>query len=114
MIPFHSGTLYRLSLDYFHGHSRLIGRISCLCLARSGGRLAGAGSSSGTGSMAVLQHTVADVAQLAMGEGGDIGNLGLTQRACGFAPGGALAIFLVGRDVERDEEEEVRADYAHA
>ena len=64
--------------------------------------------------MAVLQHTVAVAAQLAMGEGGDIGNLGLTQRACGFAPSGTFALFLVGCDVEGDEEEEVRADYAHA
>lgn len=68
-------------------------------------------SSMAVGSMSVLcgfYH--------AIGEGSNIGQLRIlhrTQRPCGFAASGAFAIFLVGCEVEGDEEEEVRAENAN-
>jgi hypothetical protein len=47
-------------------------------------------------------------------EGRDIGDLGIFQGAGGFAACRSLSVFLVGCKVEGDEEEEVRADDAHA
>lgn len=47
-------------------------------------------------------------------ESRNVGDLGVFERAGGFAAGGALAVFLVGCEVEGDEEEEVGADDAHA
>lgn len=44
---------------------------------------------------------------LAMGDSGDVGELGVLEGAGGLAAGGALAILLVGGDVEGNEEEEV-------
>ncbi len=44
----------------------------------------------------------------------NIGDLGILERASGFAGGGALAVFLVGCEVERDEEDEVGADDTHS
>lgn len=42
-----------------------------------------------------------------MGDSGDVGELGVLEGAGGLAAGGALAILLVGGDVEGNEEEEV-------
>lgn len=45
-----------------------------------------------------------------MSEGRDVWDLGILQRASGFAACGTLAILLVGSEVERNEQNEVRAD----
>lgn len=52
--------------------------------------------------------------ELAVGDGCDVGELGVLEGAGGLAARGALAVLLVGRDVEGDEEEEVGAEDAHA
>lgn len=49
-----------------------------------------------------------------MGDGSDVRDLGVLEGAGGLAAGGALAVLLVGCDVEGDEEEEVRGDDTHA
>jgi hypothetical protein len=51
---------------------------------------------------------------LALGDGSDVWELGVLEGAGGLAAGGALAVLLVGGDVEGDEEEEVGGDDAHA
>ena len=51
---------------------------------------------------------------LAVGESSDIRDLSVLQGSRRFAAGRSLSIFLVGREVEGDEEEEVRAEYTHA
>lgn len=47
---------------------------------------------------------------LSMGKSCNIWELRILERACSLAACGALSIFLVGCDVEGDEQEEVRAD----
>ena len=45
-----------------------------------------------------------------MSEGSDVWDFGILEGAGGFATSGALAILLVGSEVEGDEQDEVRAD----
>jgi hypothetical protein len=47
---------------------------------------------------------------LSMGKGCNVWELGILERARSLAACGALSVFLIGRNVEGDEEEEVRAD----
>jgi hypothetical protein len=51
---------------------------------------------------------------LTVGESSDIRNLGILQGSGGFTASRALSILLVGREVEGNEEQEIRADYSHA
>ena len=51
---------------------------------------------------------------LAAGEGSDIWNLSILEGTSSLTASWALAVLLVGREVEGDEEEEVRANDAHA
>lgn len=60
--------------------------------------------------MSILQSRV----DLTVGEGGNIGNLGVLQRPRSFSASRTFPIFLVGRKVKGDEKEEVRANYSHA
>lgn len=50
---------------------------------------------------------------LAVEQRGNIRHLNITERPCSFAASEAFALLLVGCEVERDEEQEVRADNAH-
>ena len=61
-------------------------------------------------------RTVCDllVCNLAIGESSNVRYLSILQGSCGFSPRRSLPFLLVGCEVERDEEQEVRADYAHA
>ena len=47
---------------------------------------------------------------LSMGKSCDVWELGILERARSLAACRALSILPIGRDVKRDEEEEVRAD----
>jgi hypothetical protein len=47
---------------------------------------------------------------LSMGKSCNVWKLGILERTRSLAARGALSILLVGRNVEGDEEEEVRAD----
>lgn len=78
-----------------------------LCLARSGDA-----SWAGTGRLGAAIGVI--VGELAVKEGIDVWHLGLGERTSGFAACWALAVFLVGCNVEGDEEEEVGCDYAHS
>lgn len=51
---------------------------------------------------------------LSMGKSCNVRQLSILERARSLAARGALSIFLIGREVEGDEEEEVRADNTDA
>lgn len=50
---------------------------------------------------------------LAVGESCDIWDFGILKGSCCLAASWSLSVLLVGRKVEGDEENEIRADYAH-
>lgn len=76
-----------------------------LRLARSCDGTAGGGP--GCGSLCTSPWV-----DLAIGKSCDVGQLSILQRSCGFATGWAFPIFLVSREVEGDEEQQVGAEDA--
>ena len=85
--------------------------IVCLCLARSCDGSAWGGA---CGSCVAVRNLGVD---LAVGESCNIWDFGAchgAKGASGFSACWFFALFLVGRDVEKDEEDEVGGDYSHA
>ena len=77
-----------------------------LCLARSCDGSTWGGTSGGR--MSVRRPGLG--VDLAIGESRNVWELGVLEGAGCLAPSGSFAIFLVGRNVEEDEEDEVGGD----
>lgn len=98
--------------------SSMLGRYrfssSNLSLAGSGRWAVGAGSRRNSAVTVGLQAAIAALVVPRVHDSCNIWDLGVLERASGFAGSGALAVFLVGCKVEGDEEDEVGADDTHS